>query len=90
MGYNLSKMIGVETRTSVIGHLQRGGIPTAFDRVLASKMGYGAAVALARGMSNKMVCIESDKITYRPISHAWTSKKPVDSELIELVEALSI
>ncbi|MBE7559906.1 6-phosphofructokinase [bacterium] len=90
IGYLLSKMIGVETRTAVIGHLQRGGRPTALDRVLASKMGFAAAQGLFAGLSDKMVCIENGKIVYRPLSHAWKHKKEADMELLSLVDALSI
>ncbi len=90
VGYMLSKMIGVETRTAVIGHLQRGGSPTALDRVLGSKMGFAAAKGLADGLSDKMVCVENSRITYRPLSHAWKHKKEADMELLALVDALSI
>jgi 6-phosphofructokinase 1 len=90
VSYEINKMINVETRPTVIGHLQRGGSPTAADRCLASKMGYAAAKALDDGESGKMVCTISGRMALKPLNHSWKKKKIFDPELLALVDALSI
>ena len=79
-----------DVRVSILGHLQRGGKPTAYDRILASRMGYAAIQALKEGQRNIMVGIKNDEIVYVPISRAVKKDKPIDSELIDVLEKLSI
>jgi len=70
---------GYEVRSVTLGHIQRGGIPTAFDRILASRMGAAAVETLVAGKSNKAVGIESDNITLTDLKKACQhSKKKID------------
>lgn len=79
-----------DVRVSILGHLQRGGTPTAFDRILASRLGVAAIQALQEGQRNVMVGIKDDKIVYVPITRAIKWDKPIDKELINVLGILSI
>ncbi len=63
----ISKRLGMETRVTVLGHLQRGGAPTPFDRILATRFGTYAADLLAQGKYNRMVCLKGSEVTAVPI-----------------------
>ncbi len=78
-----------DVRVSILGHMQRGGSPTAYDRVLASRLGVGAIQALLEGQRNVMVGIRNDEIVYVPFVSAVKSDKPVKRELIEVLDTLS-
>lgn len=79
-----------DVRVSILGHLQRGGKPSAFDRILASRMGVAAIEALKEGQRNVMIGISSDEIVYIPIARAIKKDKPIDYELINVLGILSI
>ena len=79
-----------DVRVSILGHLQRGGTPTAYDRILASRLGVAAIEALNEGQRNVMVGIKNDQIVYVPISRAIKWDKPIDKELIHVLGVLSI
>ncbi len=79
-----------DTRVSIIGHLQRGGAPSAMDRVLASRMGVRAVEALQLGEAGKMVGIHHHKIVLRPLSDAWELCTKFDPALLEIAKILSI
>ena len=79
-----------DVRCTILGHLQRGGIPTASDRILASRMGYAAIEALKDGQRNVMVGISNDEIVYVPFRKAIKMDKPIDKELINVLNVLSI
>lgn len=79
-----------DVKVSILGHLQRGGKPTAFDRILASRLGVASIEALKEGQRNIMVGIKDDKIVYVPISRAIKIDKPIDKELINVLTVLSI
>jgi len=79
-----------DVRVTILGHLQRGGVPTASDRILASRLGYASIEALKEGQRNVMVGIDDDKIVYVPITRAIHQDKPIDRELIEVLSVLSI
>jgi 6-phosphofructokinase 1 len=76
-------------RVCVLGHVQRGGSPTAKDRVLASKLGAAAVHALVRGMSGYMVGELKGQIAYTLLGETWRKKKELDSSLLRLVRILS-
>ncbi len=78
-----------DVRVSILGHMQRGGSPTAYDRVLASRLGVGAIQALLEGQRNVMIGIRNDEIVYVPFVSAVKSDKPVKRELIEVLDTLS-
>jgi phosphofructokinase-like protein len=77
---------GFETRATVLGHIQRGGSPTAFDRVLGIRYGVKAVDLISAGKFGSMVCLHGNKITDMPISKALKKLKYVDPELVETAE----
>lgn len=79
-----------DVRVTILGHLQRGGTPTAYDRILASRMGVAAIEALNEGQRNVMIGIKNDQIVYVPFSRAIKIDKPIDRELIHVLGVLSI
>lgn len=79
-----------DVRVTILGHLQRGGSPTASDRILASRLGYASIEALKEGQRNVMIGIDDDKIVYVPITRAIHQDKPIDRELINVLSVLSI
>lgn len=79
-----------DARVTILGHLQRGGSPTAADRILASRMGAEAITALLAGQRNVLIGIRNGELAYTPFSKAITEKKPVKDADIELVKILSI
>ena len=79
-----------DTRVSVLGHLQRGGKPSARDRVLASQLGFSAVESLITGETNKMVGMENNKVVLTPFEKAIKYNKELNPNLLKLVEVLSI
>jgi 6-phosphofructokinase 1 len=79
----------MEYRICVLGHVQRGGSPTARDRVLASKLGAAAVDALVKGMSGYMVGELKGEIAFTPFRETWEKRKKLDSSLLRLVKVLS-
>lgn len=79
-----------DVRVTILGHLQRGGKPTAHDRIIASRMGVASIQALMEGQRNVMIGIENDTIVYVPFSKAIKNDKPIDRELVNVLHELSI
>ncbi|MBQ2447612.1 MAG: 6-phosphofructokinase [Bacteroidales bacterium] len=79
-----------DVRVSILGHLQRGGVPTAYDRILSSRLGVAAIEALKDGQRNVMVGIKNNEIVYVPFNKAIKMDKPIDKELINVLQVLSI
>lgn len=79
-----------DVRVSILGHLQRGGTPTAVDRILASRLGVASIEALKEGQRNVMIGVKNDMIVYVPISRAIKWDKPINQELIQVLKTLSI
>ncbi len=79
-----------DVRVTILGHLQRGGSPTAQDRILASRMGAAAIDALLEGQRNIMIGDDDEKIVYVPFSKAIHDDKPIDGSLVELLRRLSL
>jgi 6-phosphofructokinase 1 len=79
---------GFETRVCVLGHIQRGGSPTAADRILAAELGATAVQALVDGIKGKMVGIISGNITYTPLRDTWEKKKELNPRIRQLVQVL--
>ena len=77
---------GYETRMVVLGHIQRGGTPTAFDRVLATRYGVEAADAVSRGESGTMVSLRGTDVLTVPLAEALSEPKLLDPELYETAE----
>ena len=79
-----------DVRVSILGHLQRGGRPSARDRILASSTGVGAVEAIMQGQRNIMVGVRNNEVVYVPLSEAIRSDKPFDRKLIKVLDELSI
>ncbi len=84
VAHAISQRLGMDTRVTVLGHLQRGGIPTPFDRVLATRFGTYAAEMLAEGRYNQMVCMKGAEVTAVPLEKVAGRTKlvPLDHPLI--------
>ncbi|MCC9070867.1 6-phosphofructokinase [Flavobacterium sp. F-65] len=78
-----------DVRVSVLGHMQRGGSPSCFDRVLASRLGVKAVESLLEGKSNYMVGLQSDKVTLTPLEQAIKGKTEIDRELLRVSDIMS-
>lgn len=79
-----------DVRVSVLGHVQRGGTPTAFDRVLALRMGAAAVEALLAGASGVMIVMENNRIGQRPLQDAWNTCNCYDPDLFRVSRLLSV
>ncbi len=77
----IEKRTGFETRVTILGHIQRGGTPTAFDRILATRFGVAAIDAVHDGASGQMVALQAGEIVRIPLSEAVDSLKTVDPAL---------
>ena len=78
-----------DVRVSVLGHMQRGGSPSCFDRVLASRLGVKAVESLIEGKSNYMVGLREDKVTLTPLEQAIKGKSEIDMELLRVSDIMS-
>lgn len=81
---------GLDIRVTTLGHIQRGGTPTARDRILASRMGIGAVEGLLAGKSSVMAGIENNQLVYTSFDDAINKQKPIRDDLIKMVDILSI
>ncbi len=93
--YNLAKKVTekyahYDTRVTILGHIQRGGSPTSFDRGLASRMGVKAVEEIMKGETNKMVGIRDDKMVLVPFEEAIFTRKEPSKEIIRVAKILSI
>ncbi len=85
----LKNKIGYETRISVLGHIQRGGVTTVFDRLLASKFGQNAVEFLLSGKSGMVTALQGNRYSYTPLDEAVNNKKQLSPELLALAEKLA-
>lgn len=85
----IRKKSGFDAKVCILGHIQRGGSPTAADRILASRLGAGAVDVLRRGECDQMVGVVGGRVVVTPLSQALGKKKTVGRELIELARILS-
>lgn len=79
----------LDTKVTTLGHIQRGGSPTAADRVLASRLGLGAVEGLRAGEECKMVGIIDHKLVYTPFKDAIELHKPVNQDLVRMIDVLN-
>jgi 6-phosphofructokinase 1 len=92
--FELAKSVEIEfpnyeIRVSVLGHMQRGGSPSCFDRVLASRMGVKAVESLLKGDSSKMIGFENGNIKLTPLATAIKGKTKIDPELIKVSQIMN-
>jgi ATP-dependent phosphofructokinase / diphosphate-dependent phosphofructokinase len=82
----ISTELGIESRETVLGHIQRGGTPSAFDRILSTRLGYGAVNLISKGSFGRMVCLKTPNIDSVPLEEAVRHLKKVSAEL-DMVQA---
>src|ERR1700731_5157454 len=88
LAQEIEKRTGFESRSVVLGHIQRGGSPSAFDRVLATRYGLGAIDMVHRGEFGCMAALRSNKIVSIPLKEAISRNRVVDNEMIQIVDGL--
>ncbi|EHQ28613.1 6-phosphofructokinase [Mucilaginibacter paludis] len=94
--YDIAKIVkdrikSYHTKVTILGHLQRGGSPSSFDRILGSRLGYAAVNALLRGESQKMVGLRGNSIVLTELEEALTNHEfKLEDDLMEMVKVLSI
>ncbi|WP_447641817.1 MULTISPECIES: 6-phosphofructokinase [Chitinophagaceae] len=79
----------MDTRVSILGHIQRGGAPTCIDRILASRVGFHAVESLIQGRFNVMVGVKNDQIAYTPLEIAIREKDKINEDWLRMVKILS-
>jgi 6-phosphofructokinase 1 len=90
VGEALKKMTNMETRVTILGHLQRGGTPTAYDRMLASRLGAAAVDTLLEGCHGKMVGLEGGKVRVTAFAEVFRQNKEFPEEIYRLATILAI
>jgi 6-phosphofructokinase 1 len=86
----IQKLTGIETRATILGHVQRGGSPTVRDRVAASQMGYHAVELLSQGIGNRVVVMKENHVVDYDIFEAFKMKKEFDRKLYDINNTISI
>lgn len=92
VGEQIEKLTEMETRVTVLGHVQRGGSPTAFDRILATRYGVAAVKAVAEGQFGRMVCLRGTSVETVPLAEAVGELRKVqpEGELVRAARAVGI
>jgi 6-phosphofructokinase 1 len=85
-----SRCPNLDVKVLLLGHLQRGGQPTAHDRIIASRMGAASIEALMKGLRNVMIGIDNDEIVYVPFSRAIKQTRQIDRNLMDILHNISI
>lgn len=86
----VQKNTGFETRYLILGHMQRGGAPTSFDRVLALRLGALAANRLISGFRGEMVGVDGGKLVHHPLSYVLSTERNIDPDKLLLVDVMSL
>ena len=89
IAHELQEKTGIEARATILGHVQRGGAPSLRDRVVASQMGYYAVELLEKGVGNRVVGMQQNKIVDFDIQEALSMKKTIDKELYNIADEIS-
>ena len=89
VGKQIQAELGLDPRVTILGHIQRGGNPTAKDRVMATRMGYEAVRVLAEGRTNRVICADDDVIHDLDIEEGLAMKKTLNAEEYAVMEAMS-
>ncbi|SHK27999.1 6-phosphofructokinase [Desulforamulus aeronauticus] len=90
IGQEIKEFTGFDTKVTILGHLQRGGSPSAFDRILAARLGAKAVELLMAGETNKMVGMKAGEIVASDLSEVIGKASPINKEMYELAKILSI
>ncbi len=80
----------IDMRVTTLGHIQRGGVPTAYDRILASRLGLGAVEGLMNGQQNVMAGIMNNELVYTSFKDTIRLPKPISEDLLRMVKILSV
>lgn len=89
IGDKIHEELGVDTRVTILGHIQRGGAPSARDRVTATSMGFHAVNILVKGRTNRVVCERAGKTSDIDIAEALSMKKGLDEDEYSVLEAVT-
>jgi ATP-dependent phosphofructokinase / diphosphate-dependent phosphofructokinase len=84
----IERLTGFETRAVVLGHIQRGGSPSAFDRVLATRYGIGAIDMVHQGEFGSMAALRGNKIVSVPLAEAIGRNRTVDQDMIDVINGI--
>lgn len=84
-----SKIPSIETRVSILGHIQRGGSPSSNDRILASRLGHACVEALLQGRTQEMVGIINQEIVFTPFAQCVKLQKPISRDMVEMIHVLA-
>jgi 6-phosphofructokinase 1 len=90
MAKEIENKTGIETRATVLGHIQRGGTPSVEDRVLASRMGWHAVELLAKGIGDRVIAVRDNKIIDLDIQEALKMQKTIDEEVLDMANRISL
>ena len=86
----VQEQTGMDTRVTILGHIQRGGAPSARDRILATRMGNHAVLTLLAGKDKRIVAVQHGEIIDLDIEEALAMKKPLNEELYQAEQSISI
>ena len=90
VGRQIEEELGLDPRVTILGHIQRGGTPTAKDRVMATRMGYEAVRVLAEGKTNRVICaVENNRLVDIDIDKALSMKKTLDEESFAVMKVMT-
>ena len=89
IGQGIHDALGLDPRVTILGHIQRGGTPSARDRVMATRMGYHAVQALAEGKTNRVICAQAGKMVDIDILEGLSMKKGLNEQQYEVLEAMT-
>ena len=90
IGRRIHEALGLDPRVTVLGHIQRGGSPTARDRETASRMGYEAVMTLVSGKGNRVIGTQDGRIVDLDMEEALRMKKPFPMDRYQVLEALTL
>jgi len=90
IGGKIKEITGADTKVTILGHIQRGGTPTAFDRILAARLGAKAVDLLMNGETGKAVGIKKEEIVGYDLQEIFKNEKQINLEVLELANILSI
>ena len=90
MAKEIEEKTGIESRATILGHVQRGGSPTVRDRVVASDMGCKAVELLLEGKQNRIVCMQQHEIVDVDIEEGLAMKKELPQNLVDLAKKLTV
>ena len=86
---NIKEEMSIDVRHTVLGHIQRGGKPSARDRLMATQMGYHAVELLAQGQTNRIVCANGEEICDIDIDEGLAQKKVIDPYQFKVLQAMT-